>query len=168
MPNDSHPHVIRKKQQPDLLATDDESSEKSLSITSSLKIPAHSIRFSFSHASGPGGQHVNTADSAVLLRFDINSCASLSDEARGKLMLIAGRKINAKGELLLAASESRSQLMNKRQALKNLQEILREAVKKPKQRRDTAVPKHSKEKRLQEKKRHAEKLFRRQLPPLDS
>lgn len=48
--------------------------KKYLYLSAGLRIPLQDIRFDFSHASGPGGQHVNTTDSAVQLRFNILQC----------------------------------------------------------------------------------------------
>jgi len=140
---------------------------RQLSITPSLKIPLRAISFEFSHASGPGGQHVNTSDSSVQLRFNIDSCAALPQELREQLRSIARRRINGKGELLIKVSDSRSQLQNKKKALQHLEDILRQAMRKTKTRQKTAVPKASKTQRLQVKKKLAEKKRQRKTPLTD-
>jgi ribosome-associated protein len=163
---------MSSKDQPSFLPdgasqSDSDSTGQLLSITPSLKIPLREISFEFSRASGPGGQHVNCTDSSVQLRLNIESCSALSQKMRGRLRIIARRKINGKGELLISVSESRSQLQNKRKALQQLEDILREAARKIKRRKKTVVPKASKARRLQGKKKTAEKKLQRQSPSID-
>ncbi|WP_277060436.1 peptide chain release factor-like protein, partial [Rivihabitans pingtungensis] len=46
-------------------------------ITRSLALADDEIEAAFTRAQGPGGQHVNTTDSAVQLRFDVRRSPSL-------------------------------------------------------------------------------------------
>ncbi len=141
--------------------------DKYLVITPALKIPFLELHYEYTHASGPGGQHVNTTDSAVLLRFNVGSSSAFSPEIRQRLFAVARHKINANGELLITASQSRSQSQNKKKALHNLKEIVLQALRKPKPRKNTAVPAVSKHNRLQAKKNLAEKRKHRQTPRMD-
>ncbi len=152
---------------PDSSMPQNDSREKYLLISSAVKIPMQDIQFEYSHASGPGGQHVNTTDSAVLLRFNIIFCSVLSEDIRRRIISLAGRKINARGELLITASEFRSQKQNKKKALQNLKAMLWQAVRKPQTRKKTVVPTASKTQRLQAKKRKAEKRNQRMTPGMD-
>jgi len=144
-----------------------DSQDKYLLITPAVKIPLHDIQFEYSHASGPGGQHVNTTDSAVLLRFNIRTCSEFSAEIRRKLYSIARRKINLNGELLITASEFRSQKQNKKKALLSLKEIVQQATRETKPRKKTDVPAASKSQRLQAKKNRAEKRKQRKTPSME-
>ena len=168
MPDMRRSHQTAPASIPDIpVIPDHNSQDKFLVITPGLKIPLQDMQFDYSHASGPGGQHVNTTDSAVQLRFPFSSCTAFTDEIRRRLSTIAKHKINSRGELLISVSQSRSQIQNKKKALQNLKEIVRQALRKPATRKKSAVPAASKKNRLKTKKHQAEKRNLRQTPRMD-
>ena len=97
------------------------------------------IRVEFYRASGLGGQHRNTTDSAVRIRH-----------------LPTG--------IVVTASERRSQSQNRELALERLREALERRLRKRKKRVATKVPKGEREKRLVEKKRASQQKRLRSRP----
>ena len=121
-------------------------------ITRSISIDSGELVESFTRASGPGGQHVNTTDSAVLLRFDVVASPGLPDAVKHRLAVLAGSRLNKEGVLTLRADASRSQEMNRREVRERLFELIREATIVPKKRRATKPTKASQVRRVDAKK----------------
>jgi ribosome-associated protein len=133
-------------------------------ITRHIAIDENELEERFFHASGPGGQHVNKAATAIQLRFDAAHSPSLPDDVRQRLIALAGNQATDEGVLIITAQRFRSQRRNRRDARKRLVDLIRQAAKKPKQRRKTRPSRASRKRRLEEKRRRSEKKRLRKPP----
>jgi len=124
-------------------------------ITRAISIDSDEIVESFTRSSGPGGQHVNTTDSAVLLRFDVASSPGLPEAVKDRLAVLAGSRLTRDGVLVLRSEGARSQLLNRQEVRDRLVELIREATIVPKKRRPTRPSKSARAKRVDEKKGRA-------------
>ena len=122
-----------------------------LYITPNISIDEREISEEFVRSSGPGGQNVNKVATAVKLRFDVLRSPSLPNEVRNRLIHLAGRKINRKGELIIDARRFRTQEKNRKDAIDRLIGLVRKAVQKPKPRFKTRPTLASREHRLETK-----------------
>ena len=136
----------------------------SIRITRKIAIDENELDEHFFHASGPGGQHVNKAATAVQLRFDALHSRALPDDVRQRLIELAGSQMTDEGVLIINAQRYRSQRRNRRDARERLVSLIREAAQKPKRRRKTRPPRASKRRRLREKRRRSEKKRLRSPP----
>jgi ribosome-associated protein len=136
-------------------------------ITDSLSIDEDEILWSFSRASGPGGQNVNKVSTAAELRFDVMK-AFLPEDLKTRLRPLAGRLLTKEGVLVITAQETRSQERNRDIALDKLVALLRKAAQRPKHRIATRPTRASKTRRLDEKsKRSTTKKMRGSRPDAD-
>jgi ribosome-associated protein len=139
-----------------------------LQITPAIVIRDSEIELEFIHASGPGGQHVNKAASAVQLRFDIRNSPSLPDDVRERLKRLAGSRVTEDGVLIITARRFRSQERNRQDAIDRLVELIYNAAEKPKPRRKTKPSRAAKRRRLDAKRRRGQvKHWRRPVSRLD-
>lgn len=122
------------------------------------------LRFRTSRSSGAGGQHVNKTETRVEVIFDIPVSQGLTVEEKAQVMRKLATRIFDSGELVTVAAKSRSQLSNKEFAIDQLKAILEKALLPVKKRKKTRVPVESKEDRLQDKKKTAEKKEARKKP----
>lgn len=118
-------------------------------------IPGGELTERFSHASGPGGQGVNTADSRVQLSLDISSTTALTDTQRALALERLASQLSD-GVLTVVASEHRSQLRNRAEARARLAAIVRESLAPVTPRRPTKPSRASRRRRLDEKRRRSE------------
>ena len=131
-----------------------------------LVVPTGELIERFSHASGPGGQGVNTADSRVQLSLDLATTTALNDKQRERALSVLGDRLT--GTILtITAAEHRSQRRNRAAAGERLGEVLRVALTPPVPRRATKPTRGSKLRRLAEKRRRSEIKARRRRPDAD-
>lgn len=123
-----------------------------IQVTRSIAIDDREIEESFTRASGPGGQHVNTTDSAVMLRFDVWGSPSLPDMVKQRMSVLAGSRLSKDGVLTLRGDGSRSQEMNRREVRERLVALIQESTIVPKTRRPTKPSRSAKARRVDEKK----------------
>lgn len=131
-----------------------------------LRVPAAELVEQFSHASGPGGQGVNTTDSRVQLGLDLATTTALDDDQRERVLTHLGAKLSGT-VLTISAEEHRSQRRNRIAARERLAAILREAVTPPVVRRRTKPTRGSQRRRLAGKRRRAETKQNRRRPGVD-
>ena len=88
------------------------------------------MKYTYSHSSGPGGQHVNTTNSKVQLKLTLDGVEKwLPSETVENLKNRYAHMITKQNELILQSELTRKQFLNKAVCLKKLREILHEASK---------------------------------------
>lgn len=136
----------------------------SIQITRRLCIPLGEIDWEFATAGGPGGQHVNRANTKATLCFDVVNSDRLSERQRQIIMKALSGRISKEGVLRVTCGRHRSQSQNREECLERFQTLLHNAFQPEKKRRKTRPSRASKERRIENKKRRSRRKEHRQRP----
>ena len=115
------------------------------------------MEWSFTTARGPGGQHVNKASTAAILRVRAVDIGGLDDAALERLRAIAISVLVGDGELLYRCDLHRSQLQNKDACEGRLRTMVSQAAVRPKVRKKTKPTWGSVQRRLEGKKKDGQR-----------
>lgn len=115
------------------------------------------LSYKTSRSSGAGGQNVNKVETAVTVMWNVSESQLFSDYQKQMIMTKLKNRINSDGILQLTATESRTQLQNKKAATERILEIVDQATYIPKLRKATKPSKGKIQKRLDNKKKISEK-----------
>ena len=128
-----------------------------------MNIPNDEIQWSSARSSGPGGQNVNKVSSKAILRWNLSKSALLDDESRANFLKLYPSHCTKDGDVLVMSQKTRDLLKNKEDALGRLLKMLEKAAKKPKRRIPTKPTRGSIERRLETKKRNAQRKESRRV-----
>jgi len=120
-------------------------------VKNGIVIPGHEIEITSSRAGGPGGQHVNKADTRITVRWNVKETRALNEVQKERVLKNLESRLTTEGDLIIHSSTHRSQAQNKKEALVRLAKEIKKALHVPKRRMKTRVPKAVKEARLREK-----------------
>ena len=129
-----------------------------LRITRSCAIAPDELEWRFTASGGPGGQHANTSNTKVEVRFDIESSPSLGPRQRARLLERLGPVVR------VTASERRSQHQNRELAVVRLKARLAAALHIEPKRVSTKPSRAAKKRRVDDKRRHSNVKRNRQRP----
>jgi ribosome-associated protein len=132
-----------------------------LRVTRSVAIPFDELEWRFTGSGGPGGQHANTSNTKVEVRFDIAESPSLGPRQRARLLERLGPLVR------VTASERRSQHQNRELALERLRSRLADALHINPSRVPSSPSRAEKARRVERKRHHGDVKRTRRRPSVD-
>ena len=127
-------------------------------INREVAIPLREIVLRTSRSSGPGGQHANVTASRVEAVFDVRASEALTEAQQARVTARCGPVVRA------IAQDARSQARNRELALERMRSRLRHALTVPRARRHTKPTAGSKARRLETKRKQAQRKRERRRP----
>jgi ribosome-associated protein len=139
-----------------------------LTVDEWLVIPANELELTFARSGGPGGQHVNTTDTRVRLRYDVAHSPALPPGVRRRLLEALASRLSNDGMLTITSDRHRSRHRNIEDVRARLKELVLAHRRPPKKRRPTKPSRSSQRRRIEKKKRRGSVKANRRKPTLDS
>jgi len=132
-----------------------------LHVNRDVAIPLEEIVVRASRSSGPGGQHANVTASRIEASFDVAASEALDEAQKRRITARCGPVVRA------IAQDARSQARNRALALERLAARLAGALEVPRARRPTRPTHASRQRRLEAKRRDADRKRGRRRPGRD-
>jgi ribosome-associated protein len=129
-----------------------------LEVAPGVVVPLDEIRLRTSRSSGPGGQHANVTASRVEASLEIAASHAFTEEQRERLIARLGPRVSA------VAQDARGQARNRELALERLGEKLAQGLRVRRRRRPSRPSRAARERRLEQKRRTAERKRSRRPP----
>lgn len=130
-------------------------------VAPGVAIPLAEIEVRASRSSGPGGQHANVTASRIEAVFEVSGSNALGEHHRDLITRRLGSRVSA------VAQDTRGQARNRELALERLQAKLAEALRERPRRRATRPTRAARQRRMDSKRRTAERKRSRRPPRPD-
>ena len=143
------------------------SPREGLFVRPGLVLPEDELREDATRAGGPGGQTVNKVATRIDLRVGLEAIEGLSEAARTRLRVLARRRTDAEGRLVVTSQATRNQARNLEDARARVADLIRAALVAPRARVKTGPSAGARRRRLAGKKQRAEVKRWRRRPAAD-
>jgi len=132
-------------------------------VNDRVLVPDAAIESKAVRASGPGGQNVNKLATKIQMRIDLNLIQGLYPDEGPRIREFLKSRLDAEGRLLVMSQETRDQARNREDCAAKAADLLRAALVRPKVRRATRPTRASKQRRIEAKRHHSDRLRQRNI-----
>jgi ribosome-associated protein len=132
-------------------------------VSDRIVVPEAAIETKAVRASGPGGQNVNKLATKIQMRVDLGRILGFDGDDLVRVHEFLKSRLDAEGRLLVMSQETRDQARNREDCAAKVADLIRAALVRPKVRRRTKPTRASKERRVEAKRHHAERLRQRHI-----
>ena len=132
-------------------------------VNDRVVVPDAAVETKAVRASGPGGQNVNKLATKIQMRIDLDRVVGLGGDDLSRVRVFLKSRLDADGRLLVMSQETRDQARNREDCASKVADLLRAALVRPKLRRRTKPTRASKERRIEAKRHHADRLRQRHV-----
>jgi ribosome-associated protein len=108
-----------------------------ITVPPDIRVESRELRFQTARSGGPGGQHVNKAETRVQMRWNVAASPGVPDAVKARFLASFRARVTADGELLLDCDETRSQARNRDLCIERLTRMLAAVAKPPRPRKKT-------------------------------
>ncbi len=106
-----------------------------MKVPPNIEVKEHELTFKTARSGGPGGQHVNKAETRVQMRWHVASSPGVPDAVKARFLATYRTRITDGGEIIIDCDESRSQHRNREICLERLRDMLSAVARPPKARK---------------------------------
>lgn len=128
-------------------------------------IAAEELCFAFARSSGPGGQNVNKVNSKATLRWNVAESDCVPPALKARFLERYPHRMNRLGEVIISSDRFREQSRNLSDCYERLRELILSVKSPPRTRKATKPTRASVRRRLENKKRTAQRKQSRRYRP---
>ncbi|MBI3857309.1 MAG: aminoacyl-tRNA hydrolase [Planctomycetes bacterium] len=132
-------------------------------VNERIVVPEAAIETKAVRSSGPGGQNVNKLATKIQMWIDLGRITGMTGEELLRVREFLKSRLDSDGRLMVMSQETRDQARNREDCAAKAAGLLRAALVRPKVRRPTRPTRASKDRRIEAKRRHADRLRQRNV-----